>query len=419
MMAMPGESESITFYNESWTTEVVQLLLEVDEGWMGYYHDANWRWHEETHKTFVAICRERQWPYNSSAACKAMLQALRTSAFSIKLGNARRSSDGYAQWSLPEMLELGAQMRRVADDVTQAMPWADQFEIFKQTMRTKDLNFTIDGRTVEDFAAPRAHALEYAVNRENETYKRIRTNAVSTSDKQGRKRTIESEEGDSEYNTSQRSKETIMQFTRNTHTSCATSSSEVNVNVTSDVESGSQQNCSSGLNPMDQRQRSDPQAVGPSLSNPIPWQKQALDQQDARRSYGEPSRHTIHHQEVSPLPASSRQHQPLLRRALPREDFMDQARSRNGIWKDNTPSPRPTRKYQRVQQSTTSDRVHVDGQPSSTKSNEPRLFRNLNPYDRPGKPWGEFVVEVLLAERTAHNKDELDYVHFVRGLYEI
>jgi hypothetical protein len=47
------------------------------------------------------------------------------------------------------------------------------------------------------------------------------------------------------------------------------------------------------------------------------------------------------------------------------------------------------------------------------------MFPSLNPYGRPGKPWGEFVVEVLLAERTACNEDELDYVQFVRSLYDI
>ncbi|POM71204.1 Hypothetical protein PHPALM_12253 [Phytophthora palmivora] len=63
--------------------------------------------------------------------------------------------------------------------------------------------------------------------------------------------------------------------------------------------------------------------------------------------------------------------------------------------------------------------MNSNNRASNTKTGASHLFRSLNPYDRPGKPWGEFVVEVLLAERTARNEDELDYVQFVRGLYEI
>lgn len=80
---------------------------------------------------------------------------------------------------------------------------------------------------------------------------------------------------------------------------------------------------------------------------------------------------------------------------------------------DDTSTRRPPRKHQRVHGPDANSRVR------NSRTDSPHLFRSLNPYDRPAKPWGEFVVEVLLAERTARNEDELDYVRFVRGLYEI
>ncbi|EGZ09457.1 hypothetical protein PHYSODRAFT_523502, partial [Phytophthora sojae] len=154
-MATPraGASEAtIMFHNEPWTAEVARLLLEVDEGWVGYRGDAAWSWHDETYTAFVAVCGERQWPANSQGACMAMLHALRTGAISMKLSSATRSSDGCAQWSLVEMRELGAQMRRVVDGKVPTARWAAQLLIFVDAMKGKDASYSIEDRTIEEFA---------------------------------------------------------------------------------------------------------------------------------------------------------------------------------------------------------------------------------------------------------------------------
>ncbi|KAG6613069.1 50S ribosomal protein L1 [Phytophthora cinnamomi] len=255
-----GASEATTvFHDEPWTAEVARLLLEVDEGWVGYRGDAAWSWHEETYTAFAAVCAERRWPANSQGACVAMLHALRTGAVNMKLSRATRSSDGCAQWSLVEMRELGAQMRRVVDGQLPTARWSAQLVVFVAAMRAKDASYSIDGRSVEDFAV----------------------------------------------------------------------------------------------------------RAGKYVPDPI------LRVIDPNGDNG---------------------------KTPPTERSMSPARQ-------------PSRKYQRGQNN---DRVHTDGRSSNST-----LFRSLNPYDRPGKPWGEFVVEVLLAERAARNEDELDYVQFVRGLYEI
>ncbi|POM71203.1 Hypothetical protein PHPALM_12252 [Phytophthora palmivora] len=143
---------TFTFHNEPWTAESARLLLEIDEGWMGFRNDAAWSWHKETYPIFTVICRERKWSCNSKAACVAMLTALRTGAIRIQLNSATRSYDGHSQWSLAEMRELGAQMRRVVDGEIPPMPWAAQLVAFVETMKLKDVKYSIGDRTVEGFA---------------------------------------------------------------------------------------------------------------------------------------------------------------------------------------------------------------------------------------------------------------------------
>ncbi|OWZ24087.1 50S ribosomal protein L1 [Phytophthora megakarya] len=153
MATSTGTGEAtITFHNESWTAEGARMLLEVDEGWVGFRNDASWSWHEETYGVFSAICREREWHCNSKAACFAMLHALRTGAISMQLSKATRSSDGHSQWTLTEMRELGNHMRRVVDGKRPTAPWEVQMAMWVELMKDRDAKYGLKDRTVEDFA---------------------------------------------------------------------------------------------------------------------------------------------------------------------------------------------------------------------------------------------------------------------------
>ncbi|KAG7376414.1 hypothetical protein PHYPSEUDO_013582 [Phytophthora pseudosyringae] len=473
MSPTTGASEAtITFHNEPWTAEGARLLLEVDEGWIGYRGDAAWSWHDETYTAYSAVCHERKWPCNTHAACVAMLHALRTGAISMKLSDATRSSDGCAQWSLPEMRELGAQMRRVEDGKSQTVRWAAQLVAFVEAMKAKDSKYTIDDRTVEDLAVragkfvtepilllidpkrtngrltPRAATKTRRTRRSRtpEPKKRVtrgqltatggaedsddrplvprrntRTRATTraptisattssrTPKRRGRKRGAESE-GDSSYHDPTSEDEDMLW------------ADEQPLRV-SEPEGGSapatQEITSQGeLLPVQMAADEKPSA---SAQVSADHGRSSLSQDAADQS--RPSSATSQRR-ASPRedpPASPRQDEAVPRRASPSENSADRVRPANGNQNGGKQTRQPSRKYQRVQQPVVNDGISKSSEDraSTTKTDPLYVFRSLNPYDRQGKPWGEFVVEVLLAERTARNEDELDYVQFVRGLYEI
>ncbi|CAI5708971.1 hypothetical protein KXD40_004817 [Peronospora effusa] len=419
---------TITFYDEPWTVEVARLLLEIDEGWVGYCHDTIWSWHEETYKVFTLICCDRKWPCNSKAACIAMLQAIRTGVISMTLSNATRSSDGYAQWSLIEMRELGAQMRHVVDNESLTICWTAQLEKFLQIMTSKDTKYVINDRTTEDFAAraskyvpetlvsidsdlpnrtltpeykqrTRRQAMDDAIDSADEPLlsgRNIYTKATMAARKRVRNRTVETFEDED--------------VSRRDNTSLQKGSATqelygelLHLPLEGD---GPSTDCSQNL-----------AGVGQSSLS--------IDMAHSRRPPSAVNHATAYHNSPSSGQAPPRQVSTSMRDipyqiewapTSPLQYTADQAQSVNGI---AAATQQPTRKCRRVQQSSSYNRETVNSRTSSTKANAPSHFRNLNPYDRPGKLWGEFVVEVLLAERTASNEDELDYVQFVRSLYEI
>ncbi|CAH0490231.1 unnamed protein product [Peronospora farinosa] len=419
---------TITFYDEPWTVEVARLLLEIDEGWVGYCHDTIWSWHEETYKVFTSICCDRKWPCNSKAACIAMLQAIRTGVISMTFSNATRSSDGYAQWSLIEMRELGAQMRHVVDNESLTICWTAQLEMFLQIMTSKDTKYVINDRTTEDFAAraskylpetlvsidsdlpnrtltpeykqrTRRQAMDDAIDSADEPLlsgRNIYTKATMAARKRVRNRTVETFE---DKDVSRRD---------NTSLQKGSATQELygellHLPLEGD---GPSTDCSQNL-----------AGVGQSSLS--------IDMVHSRRPPSAVNHATAYHNSPSPGQAPPRQVSTSMRDipyqiewapTSPLQYTADQAQSVNGI---AAATQQPTRKCRRVQQSSSYNRETVNSRTSSTKANIPSHFRNLNPYDRPGKLWGEFVVEVLLAERTASNEDELDYVQFVRSLYEI
>ncbi|KAE9230816.1 hypothetical protein PF004_g10390 [Phytophthora fragariae] len=509
-MAAPaaGANATMTFHNEPWTAEVARLLLEVDEGWVGYRGDAAWSWHDETYRAFAAVCAERQWPVNSHGACSAMLHALRTGAISMKLSSATRSSDGCAQWSLVEMRELGAQMRRVVDGKSPTTRWAVQLAAFVDAMKAKDASYSIEDRTVVEFAARagkyvpdpilrlinpngmtpmttvknsrsarRTPTPEKRQNRAPTTATKHTGNneppaAVANTRKPRRTPTPEPEErprrvtrgqatedvdSDDEPlmpRRSSRSKSARKDSgtdapmpRRNSRSTSAGKAPITRRGRTRDVESegdGSYHDPTSEEDgdalwdadlhipeteessvPVTQELTSQGElllAEQPAyltqvtVSQSRPSQDQ-LPQNQAQRPSSASSQSRVSSRQDPPVEKSSspredpsveqRNHQVQKRR----QDSADQTRTAIGSQHSESPTRQSSRKHRRVQNN---DRVHTNDPFSSNT-----LFRSLNPYDRPGKPWGEFVVEVLLAERAARNEDERDYVQFVRGLYEI
>ncbi|KAG6957692.1 hypothetical protein JG687_00009830 [Phytophthora cactorum] len=147
----PGMNEAvITLHNEQWTAEGARLLLEVDEGWVGYRDDFAWSWHDETYAVYAAICQERGWVCNSLEASVAMLQALRTGEVSMKLSDSTHSSDGYTQWTLTEMRVLGTLMRDVVDGKSLTVRWSAQLAAFVDAMKARDGNDLIADRRKKD-----------------------------------------------------------------------------------------------------------------------------------------------------------------------------------------------------------------------------------------------------------------------------
>ncbi|CAH0479985.1 unnamed protein product [Peronospora belbahrii] len=425
---------SITLHGTPLSVEVTRLLLEVDEGWVGYRHDKTWSWHEETYKAFAAICCDRKWPCNSRAACIATLKAIRTGSVSIMLSNATRSSEGYAHWSLTEMHELGAQMRRAVDDESQTVRWESQLEIFIHSMTVKDATYNIHDRTAEDFAA---RAEKFIPERtllliESDVAYRYETTARNTlnSNRATRSNTTMEPKQHTLLVASMTMTPEYEQWTRRATQAQALEdaggSTEGSVllgecictkDATADLLSLQGEGGGTPTAPSQHSLGRSPLFL-PLDTTDKRWSssdlghKQATVHQDLSLSRQAPPR-----QEAAPMRESSCQTERF--QTSSRRYSVDQSGSVNGIQDGVTAMQHPTRKYRRVQQSSISDHLMANGRTSSSKTNAPLLSRNLNPYDRPGKLWGEFVVDVLLAEKTARNKDELDYVQFVRGLYEI
>lgn len=504
----------MTFHNEPWTAEVARLLLEVDEGWVGYRGDAAWSWHDETYRAFAAVCAERQWPINSHGACAAMLHALRTGAISMKLSSATRSSDGCAQWSLVEMRELGAQMRRVVDGKSPTTRWAAQLAAFVDAMKAKDNSYSIEDRTVEEFAARAGKYVPDSIlrlinsNRDNgktptttvaksrsarrtptpEPEKRQKRATKHTGNNEPpaavanarnprrtptpepeerprrvtRGQTTEDVDSDDEPLMPRRSSRSrsarkdsgtdAPMPRRNSRSTSAAKAPITRRGRTRDVESEGEdsyhdptseedggtfgdaylhmseteensvpvtQELTSQGELLPAEQPASPTSATAKRSRPPHDQ---LPQNQAKRpsSASSQSRASSHQDPPVEKSSSPREDPPVEQRESPREgsqvhkrrqDSADQTRTAIGSQHSESPTRQSSRKHRRVQNN---DRVHTNGPASSNT-----LFRGLNPYDRPGKPWGEFVVEVLLAERAARNEDERDYVQFVRGLYEI
>ncbi|GMF14640.1 unnamed protein product [Phytophthora lilii] len=442
---------SITFHGEPWTAEAARLLLEVDEGWVGYHHATAWSWRDETYAVFAAICEDRKWPCNSQAACVAMLQALRSGAIRMKLSSGTRTLDGRAQWALQEMRELGAQMRRVADGQLPAARWPVQVATFVEAMKAKDPDYSIQDRTSEDFAAraskyvyksilvqmntaqltpdpvaktnpavkakklekrsrrttraraeaeaeAKAEAME-EVDSDDEPLATLATSLAKTRSsrrikKRRRQRSAESD-GDSSYHdpTSEDEEEMWEAALRESETDSMPDIHE----LTSQGE----------LVPVIEPKSPSQSAADQSRPSLPP----GATEQVMPSSAACPTQPSPRGSSPSEKPSSPCQDELIQGRASPRQA----ATSLNGHRSGGTPTGRSSQEQEQVpQQQNTNSRSN-----GITGARSRRAFRSLNPCDRPGKPWGEFVVEVLLAERTARNDDELDYVRFVRGLYEI
>ncbi|KAG2760391.1 hypothetical protein PC129_g1879 [Phytophthora cactorum] len=468
----PGMNEAvITLHNEQWTAEGARLLLEVDEGWVGYRDDFAWSWHDETYAVYAAICQERGWVCNSLEASVAMLQALRTGEVSMKLSDSTHSSDGYTQWTLTEMRVLGTLMRDVVDGKSLTVRWSAQLAAFVDAMKARDGKYAFDDRTVEDFAfragkfvpeailllidekrtngkatpktawtarrtrrasasEPRNRTRRVIRNQSTENYvdsedeplarfKKSRTRATRTAasappiQRIGRKRTLDSE-GDSSYHDPTSEDEDLLWADESSQrvsegsapaTQEITSQGELLPAADNDQPNALIQDLADqGLPSLSQDDTIERPSSATNQSRDSPRDDPSASSQASPRE-----------EDIALQRPSLPQDEPEQQRAFPRQETADQAQLTHGAQND-TPTRRPARKHQRVQESVVRDRIDSNGNP---KSDAPHLFRSLNPYDRPAKPWGEFVVEVLLAERTARNEDELDYVRFVRGLYEI
>lgn len=274
-------------------------------------------------------------------------------------------------------------------------------------------------------------------NSDNEQRRHTRSQAASTTHikKRGRKRSVESE-GDSSYHdpTSEEDgdafRDSALQLSETEEDIIATQELtsqgellpvEQPTPPTQDVVNGSRP--SQDEPPQDQAQRpssastqgqassQDPSAEAqPSPRQDPPAEQPASPREDPHvEQRSSPREHPQAEQQASPCQDPQRESPRESNQR--RQDSAGQTRTADGIQRSDSPTRQSSRKYRRVQNKLS------NGHTSSSSSSS--LFRSLNPYDRPGKPWGEFVVEVLLAERTARNEDELDYVQFVRGLYEI
>ncbi|KAL4160842.1 hypothetical protein PRNP1_001400 [Phytophthora ramorum] len=439
-----GASEqTITFHNEQWTAEVARLLLEVDEGWVGFRNDAAWSWCDETYTVFAAVCRERQWPCNSEAACVTMMHALRTGAINMQLSSTTRSSDGCAQWSLAEMRELGAQMKRVVDGKSPTLRWAAQFLRFVEAMKATDVSYRVEDRTVEDFAARAGKYVPEPIltmidPNQTKGKTRLKKTRRTRRSPTTQRRVTRGQAAAMEAAEPVESGDELLVPRRNTRANTARATTKKRGRIRSEESEGD----SSYYDPMSEDEveyweddsalrESRPEEDSPPASQELTSQGELQPAgEQLTSSTVDPGRSSLPEIAVDeeksdeatdrsgPSSAASRkrrQDAPAQNRASSRQDTAeDQAGSANGSQYGGTPTRQPSRKYQRVKRPTAND-----GNSNNGNSEPPHVFRSLNPYDRVGKPWGEFVVEVLLAERTARNEDELDYVQFVRGLYEI
>lgn len=374
--AAPPLGATITYRNEPWTAECARLLLEVDEGWIGFRGDLTWSWHENTFKVYSAICRERNWPCKSLAASVAMIMYLRTGGISMKLSNAVRTVDGFAQWSLKEMRELGAQMRRVVDGKMPTMRWSPQLLAFVKTMKSVDTNYSIGDRTVEDFALRASKFIPEAIVTLIDPHKTNGKTSFATNfphpvpiaKSSGLTRPLLSDQLTT--NAAERDPESMM--TRRMPSATSMSTDTCSSRATSDSQKSS---------------------VGPTVEGEE-LQRAANHCRNVAMSTGSSTQEASRRSDLN---------QKIL--ASPLQDTADRTPSTDEVQIDS----RSTHTTSSAQQPVASDCVDF----SSRASTGPR------PYGHTGKSWGEFVVEVLLAERMARNEDELDYWHFVRSLYEI
>ncbi|TDH71887.1 hypothetical protein CCR75_002671 [Bremia lactucae] len=417
---------TITFHNELWTAEGARLLLEVDEGWIGFLGDFAWSWHDETYTVYLAICRERNWPCNSHAATEAMLRALREGGISMKLSNATRSSDNCAQWSLIEMRELGAQMRRVVDGRSPAMPWAAQLEDFVENMKAMDAKYNIDDRTVEEFALRAGKYVPehivmlielQTVNRKMQPEinsphqkavmepERRRSISIQSPDDAGE---CDSEQSHSKSSkrcgastavkTTRPSKKRIRKKDEDSSYHDPTSededllwAEEISLSISKSTDSAIRQLS---------RQEEGPLEQASGQQQPATDRTRHTDSQDVRSK----NHRGLAAVEETSYRVNQRNHRPFL---PPRRDTAERASLVYGNEENDSllSKQRPCDDLRESNSVEFNDDTH--------------LFQSLNPYDRRGKPWGEFVVEVLLAEKVARDEDELDYVRFLRSLYEI
>jgi hypothetical protein len=449
---------------EQWTAEGARLLLEVDEGWAGYRNDSAWRWCDDAYVAYHAVCLERKWLSHSLASCAAMLHALRTGAISMTLSSSTRCSDLSAQWSLSEMRELGAQMRRVVDGQSPKVRWAAQFAAFVEAMATKDPDYDIKDRTVEDFAARAAKYVPKTVlrlidpdGRNGKATPRTRKTPKPKAErratkgraaaskglksgtgqkplvtrttrsgrvlKRGRRRSIESD-GDSSYHDPSSENEDIL-WGFQEPLSLEDASLPPTQELTSQGELLPARAAVNELPAFTIRDSARPslplEAAGQAQPSSPTSEMQAAPRQQPRSRQEPASRQAPPHQEepVQHRAALQDVSVSVQRRAPSRQSTATEAPVATARQNSESPTQQLSRKYLRVQQASGSNRGDSGERASNKKTAAPTMFPSLNPYGRPGKPWGEFVVEVLLAERTACNEDELDYVQFVRSLYDI
>ncbi|CEG44866.1 uncharacterized protein PHALS_01197 [Plasmopara halstedii] len=443
--APPAAGGSITLLDEPWTAEGARLLLEVDEGWVGYRGDIAWSWHDETFMIYSAICRERNWPCKSQAASVAMLTALRTDSISMKISSSMRTADGFAQWSLIEMRELGAQMRRIVEGRSPAMRWSAQLLSFVETMKTIDTKYNIGDRTVEEFAFRASKYLPLAIvmlidpHRTNGKTSHDRWKSDSTPLMKPLKLLRPIQRDQLTDNAIERADESlapgkrrimpltdpslgIPNDTRPRLVIKRNQSTELNVNKSYHGSRFNNDNLRWTGNNFGHETRN----AGPSIQidtnqeQMLPKQQSAANQ--AHLSYSQDVR-AQKHTDFSAIGGYHRLDQAASglqlfgqkQVATPHRDTADQPPSTYGMQSGDIPMQRSTRNELCSQQPIVSDSMELNDRASTA----PHVLRGVNPYNRPEKSWGEFVVEVLLAQRMASNEDELDYWHFVRNLYEI
>ncbi|RLN83325.1 hypothetical protein BBJ28_00009183 [Nothophytophthora sp. Chile5] len=361
--APPARESSISFCDEPWTAEAARLLLELDEGAVGFHGDQEWQWRDSTYTRFASECRARRWPVNSRAACVFMLHALRLGAIGMKLSSGSHSADGFAQWSLAEMHEMGALMRRVADGPAVSVSWALQLERFLERMRTKDVSYRLSGRTVDHFTQRASGFLPAKL------LPKARTSPTKLV-------TGEVDPRPSTESTRAEAAKTPEATAKKLKTD-ATPSAEP-------LESAMHEEATRGAGSSRAQQEAGDGVVDTGLQVEEPEGGEVEEEHAATR----PAKNVRRPRETA---------------AKDREDH-------------KTPTSDSPRRQQQL--TATSSRRAATSTRARTPHRQHRQHRS-RPADWPTKPWGEFVVELLLAEKTARNEDEADYVRFLRNLYEL